>query len=134
VRAGTVENALLVGAFVDLLLRIDAVGHLSRDSPAVRVVLLAAGIVVVGIGTGLYISASIGAGPRDSLMLGLTRKLRTRVGLVRTGLEVSATVLGFALGGAVGIGTLAFALGIGPVVELSFALITYEEGSRQRHP
>jgi uncharacterized membrane protein YczE len=134
VRAGTVENALLVGAFVDLLLRIDAVGHLSRDSPAVRAVLLAAGIVVVGIGTGLYISASIGAGPRDSLMLGLTRKLRTRVGLVRTGLEVSATVLGFALGGAVGIGTLAFALGIGPVVELSFALITYEEGSRQRHP
>jgi uncharacterized protein len=132
VRAGTVANALLVGTFVDLLLRIDAVGHLSHDSLAVRAALLAAGIVVVGIGTGLYISASIGAGPRDSLMLGLTRKLRTRVGLVRTGLEVSATAVGFALGGTVGIGTLAFALGIGPVVELSFALIAYA-GRRGDH-
>jgi uncharacterized protein len=125
VRAGTIANALLVGTFVDLLLRVGAVAHLSHDSLAVRTVLLSAGIVLVGVGTGLYISASIGAGPRDALMLGLTRRLRTRVGLVRTGLEVSATAVGFALGGTVGIGTLAFALGIGPMVELSFALVAY---------
>jgi uncharacterized protein len=123
VRVGTVANALLVGSFVDVLLRVDSVQHLSHDSLPVRIALLAAGILVIGFGTGFYISANMGAGPRDSLMLGITRRVRSRVGVVRTGLEVSATAVGWALGGTVGIGTLAFALGIGPAVELSFALI-----------
>jgi uncharacterized membrane protein YczE len=124
VRVGTVANALLVGTFVDLLLRIGAVQDLGHDSLPVRVVLLVTGILVIGLGTGLYIGANMGAGPRDSLMLGITRRLRTRVGVVRTGLEVSATLAGFALGGTVGVGTLAFALGIGPAVELSFFLLS----------
>jgi uncharacterized protein len=124
VRVGTVANALLVGTFVDLLLRVGAIQDLGDDSLPVRIVLLVAGILVIGLGTGFYISANMGAGPRDSLMLGLTRRLRARVGIVRTGLEVSATLVGFALGGTVGVGTLAFALGIGPAVELSFFVIS----------
>jgi uncharacterized membrane protein YczE len=122
-QVGTLANALLVGTFVDLLLRLGAVQHLSHDALAVRIALLAGGILVIGLGTGLYISANLGAGPRDSLMLGINRRVKSRIGVVRTGLEVSATVIGFALGGTVGIGTLAFALGIGPAVELSFALL-----------
>ncbi len=120
---GTVANALLVGTFVDLLLRIGAVQGLAHDALPVRIALLVAGILVIGLGTGFYISAALGAGPRDSLMLGITRRVRSRVGVVRTCLELGATGLGYALGGNVGIGTLAFALGIGPAVELSFALI-----------
>ena len=120
---GTVANALLVGTFVDLLLRIGAVQGLAHDALPVRIALLVAGILVIGLGTGFYISASLGAGPRDSLMLGITKRVRSRVGVVRTCLELGATGLGYALGGNVGIGTLAFALGIGPAVELSFALI-----------
>jgi uncharacterized membrane protein YczE len=120
---GTVANALLVGTFVDLLLRIGAVQGLAQDALPVRIALLVAGILVIGLGTGFYISASLGAGPRDSLMLGITRRVRSRVGVVRTCLELGATGLGYSLGGNVGIGTLAFALGIGPAVELSFALI-----------
>lgn len=123
VRIGTVANALLVGTFVDLLLRNGSVQRLAHDPLGVRIGLLAAGILVIGLGTGLYIGANMGAGPRDSLMLGITRRVRSRVGVVRTGLEMSATLVGFALGGTVGIGTLAFALGIGPAVELSFVLI-----------
>jgi uncharacterized protein len=122
-QVGTVANALLVGTFVDLLLRIGAVQGLAHDALPVRVALLVAGILVIGLGTGFYISASLGAGPRDSLMLGITKRVRSRVGVVRTCLELGATGLGYALGGNVGIGTLAFALGIGPAVELSFALI-----------
>jgi uncharacterized membrane protein YczE len=122
-RVGTVANAVLVGTFVDLLLRIGAVQDLAHASFPVRLVLLAVGIGITSVGTALYIGAGMGAGPRDSLMLGITRRLRTRVGLVRTGLEVTATAVGFALGGTVGIGTVAFALGIGPAVELSFALL-----------
>ncbi len=123
VRVGTVANAVLIGVFTDLLLGIGAVQHLADDSLPVRIALLVAGILVMALGTALYIGAGMGAGPRDSLMLGITRRVRSRVGVVRTALEASATVAGFALGGTVGIGTLAFVLGIGPAVELSFALL-----------
>jgi uncharacterized protein len=125
VRVGTAANALLVGTFVDLLLRVGSIQGLAHDALPVRIVLLAAGILVIGFGTCLDISANMGAGPRDSLMLGITRRVRSRVGVVRTGLEVTATLVGFALGGTVGIGTLAFALGIGPAIELSFALLAH---------
>ena len=123
IRVGTVANAILVGAFVDLLLRIEAVQHLSDNPLPVRIGLLVAGIGITAVGTALYIGAGMGAGPRDSLMIGLTRRLRRRVGVVRGGLEISATAVGFAFGGTVGVGTLAFALGIGPAVEWSFSLL-----------
>lgn len=122
-RVGTVANALLVGTFVDLLLRVHRIAQLGHDSLATRIGLLAGGIVVIGFGTALYLGAELGAGPRDSLMLGLTRRSRSRIGVVRTGLEIVATAAGFALGGTVGVGTLAFALGIGPAIELSFAAL-----------
>lgn len=125
VRVGTAANALLVGTFVDLLLRVGSIQDLGHDSLPVRIVLLVAGILVIGFGTCLYISANMGAGPRDSLMLGITRRVRSRVGVVRTCLEIMATLAGFALGGTVGIGTLAFALGIGPAIELAFALLAH---------
>ncbi len=77
----------------------------------------------MGLATAVYIGAGMGAGARDSLMLVLTRRTRRRAGVVRTVLEATVTVIGFALGGTVGIGTLAFALGIGAAVEASFALL-----------
>lgn len=120
---GTVSNAILIGVFIDLLLRIDAVAGLDEASLGVRVGLLAAGLASFGIGSALYIGADLGAGPRDSLMLVLSRRSGVRIGAVRAGLEVGATVLGFALGGTVGVGTLAFAFGIGPLVELCFWLL-----------
>ncbi len=123
VRVGTVANALLVGGFTDLLLRIDAVQRLGHGSLPVRIGLLAAGIVIMALGTALYIGAGMGAGPRDSLMLGIVQRVRHRVGVVRTAIEAAATIAGFALGGTVGIGTLAFVLGIGPAIEVSFALL-----------
>jgi uncharacterized membrane protein YczE len=123
VRAGTIGNAILIGTFVDLLLRVGAVQQPAHSALPVRVLLLVGGIATVGAGTALYISAEIGAGPRDSLMLGITQRMHARVGVVRAWIEISATVAGFAMGGTVGIGTLAFALGIGPAVELSFAAL-----------
>lgn len=120
---GTVANAILVGTFIDLILRLSSVELLSHDALAIRVVLLFGGIALIGVGTAFYIGASLGAGPRDSLMLELTRRGRYRIGLVRTGIEACALAAGFALGGTVGIGTLAFALGIGPAVEASFWLL-----------
>jgi uncharacterized protein len=79
--------------------------------------------MLMGIGTGLYLGANLGAGPRDSLMVVGAKRTRLRIGVVRATLELSALAAGFALGGTVGVGTIAFAIGIGPVVELSFGLL-----------
>jgi len=120
---GTVANAVLIGLFVDWLTAIDAIDALSDTPLATRIALMVGGILVIGIGTGFYVGAGMGAGPRDSLMLVTSRRSGVRVGLTRATIEVAVTVLGFALGGTVGIGTLAFAFGIGPAVELSFWLL-----------
>jgi uncharacterized membrane protein YczE len=123
VGAGTVANAVLIGLFVDGLVGVGAFGGLGGQPLVVRALALAAGILVIGLGSGFYIGAGMGAGPRDSLMLVLARRTGIRIGAVRGGLEVGVTAVGFGLGGTVGIGTLAFALGIGPAVELAFWLL-----------
>jgi uncharacterized membrane protein YczE len=120
---GTVANAVLVGAFVDLLLRLHPVRELAEADLGVRVALLVLGILLIGVATALYVGAGFGAGPRDSLMLALTRWSGARIGIVRGLLEAAATVAGFVLGGTVGIGTLIFVIAIGPVVEASFVVL-----------
>ncbi len=117
---GTILNALLIGTFVIGLTEIGAVDALSEEGLAFRIGLIVVALVCFGVGSAFYICASMGAGPRDSLMLVTARGLKVRIGAARTGIEVAALLLGFALGGTAGIGTLVFALGIGPVVELSF--------------
>jgi uncharacterized protein len=120
---GTIANALCIGLMVDGLRLIGAVDGLSQQPLAPRIVMMVGGILTIGIGSAFYIGAGMGAGPRDSLMLVLAKRTRTRPGIVRTAIEVTVTVVGFALGGTVGIGTLAFAVGIGPAVELAFWLL-----------
>ena len=120
---GTVANAVLIGLFIEALLRIGPVADLAGSPLAARAALLPVGIALMGIGSAFYIGASYGAGPRDTLMLVLARRTGRRIGLVRAAIEAFALVAGFALGGPVGIGTLAFALLIGPSVEASFWLL-----------
>ncbi|MDX6493991.1 MAG: hypothetical protein QOH02_1926 [Gaiellaceae bacterium] len=122
---GTIANAVLIGLFIEALLRVDAVVDLAGSPLGLRMALLPLGIALMGIGSGFYIAASYGAGPRDTLMLVLSRRTGRRIGLVRTGIEACALVAGFILGGTVGIGTLAFALLIGPAVEASFWLLAH---------
>ena len=120
---GTVMNATLVGSFVIVLTALDSVDALSDGSLAARIGLLAVALFCFGVGSAFYICASLGAGPRDSLMLVISQRLGVRLGAARTGLELGALAVGFLLGGTVGVGTLVFAVGIGPVVELSFWLL-----------
>jgi uncharacterized protein len=117
---GTVLNALLIGTFVIGLTAIEAVDELSDSSLGGRVVLMGAALALFGVGSALYIGADMGAGPRDSLMVVASQRLGVRLGVSRTAIELVALVAGVVLGGTVGIGTLVFALGIGPAVELSF--------------
>jgi uncharacterized membrane protein YczE len=89
----------------------------------VRIPLLLLGIWLIGPASAFYIGADFGAGPRDTLMLVGSRRTGRRVGLVRAVLEVCALAIGIALGGTFGIGTVLFAVLVGPVVESSFALL-----------
>ena len=120
---GTVANAVLIGVFIEALLGLPAIAGLDESALGARIALLPIGLALFGVGTAFYIGAALGAGPRDSLMLVLSRRTGRRVGLVRGLLEVTVLVGGWILGGTVGIGTAAFALLIGPVVELSFGLL-----------
>lgn len=123
VGVGTLANALFVGTFVQLLTSVQAISELSDRGLATRIALLAIGIALMGFGSGLYLGAGLGAGPRDSLMVVGAERTRFRIGVVRGGLELTALAAGFTLGGTVGIGTVAFALLIGPAVESSFWLL-----------
>jgi uncharacterized membrane protein YczE len=115
---GTVLNAIVVGLAIGVTLAVvDAPSH-----AAVRIVLVLGGIALVGAGSGLYLTSRLGPGPRDGLMTGLHARTGRSLRLVRAGLEVSVTVAGAALGGTVGVGTLAFALLIGPCVQLFVGL------------
>ena len=120
---GTFLNALLIGSFLIVLAHVDLVTDLSEQDLTLRIVLLALALPFFGAGSALYICASMGAGPRDSLMLVTSQRLGIRIGAARTVLELAALLVGFALGGTAGIGTLVFALGIGPAVEASFWLL-----------
>lgn len=124
---GTVANALLVGAFVDLtMLVLDDAG-----SWPLAVLLLVSGVLLNGLATALYIGASLGSGPRDGLMTGLVRRTGRSVRLVRTALEGSVLVVGWLLGGTVGIGTVAYALAIGPVAHALLPVLTVRPGPRR---
>lgn len=116
---GTVANVVLVGVFVDLTLMV-----LPTVEPLPwRVVLLVAGVVVNAAATGLYIGAGYGPGPRDGLMTGLAARgwpLRWS----RLAIELAVLGVGLALGGTVGVGTVVYALAVGPLVQPFLALFT----------
>ena len=110
---GTVLNAVLIGVAIDATLPwLPGPGGWLAQAAFV-----AAGIGLVGIGSGLYLTARLGPGPRDGLMTGLHRRTGRSLRLVRTVIEGSALVAGALLGGTVGLGTVAFALLVGPAVQ-----------------
>jgi uncharacterized membrane protein YczE len=108
---GTLLNVLLIGTTIDLTLWVLD----EPSSAAVQWLFLIGGTVAFAVGSGFYIGAGLGPGPRDSVMTSLARR-GLRIGYVRTGIEVMVLILGWLLGGSVGVGTLVFALTIGPLV------------------
>ncbi|MGO4258369.1 membrane protein YczE [Marmoricola sp. RAF53] len=110
---GTIANSFVVGLSADAALGVLA----TPDSLSARVLLLVAGVLLNGLATALYIGSQFGPGPRDGLMTGLHRRTGVSIRAVRTTLEVSVVVLGFLLGGKVGVGTVLYALAIGPLVQ-----------------
>ncbi|WP_316525139.1 YczE/YyaS/YitT family protein [Kitasatospora brasiliensis] len=110
---GTVANVLVIGASMDLTLRV--VGDVT--ALPVRIALSVGAIALNGLATGLYIGARLGPGPRDGLMTGLHRRTGRSLRLLRTGIEVTVLTAGLLLGGTAGVGTVAYALAIGPMAQ-----------------
>lgn len=116
---GTIANAIVIGLAMDVSLNV-----LPRPEEIwVRVLFLALGILLNGVATGLYIGAGMGPGPRDGLMTGIAARGHS-IRVVRTGLEVTVLLLGWALGGNVGIGTVAYAVLIGPIAHVTIPAFT----------
>jgi uncharacterized membrane protein YczE len=123
---GTVSNILVIGFLIDAALQV-----LPEPHPiAARVGYLVVGIVLNGVATALYVGARMGPGPRDGLMTGLVRRTGRSVRLVRTSLEVLVVLAGIALGGTFGVGTILYAVTIGPLVQVFLPRLTVPELSR----
>lgn len=111
---GTLSNVVVIGIVVEATL---ALVEPATD-PGVRVTYLLAGVVLNGVATGMYIGAAFGPGPRDGLMTGLVARGAGSIRAVRTALEVTVLAVGFLLGGTVGIGTVVYAVAIGPLAHV----------------
>lgn len=116
---GTVLNALLVGPSAEVGLWLIP----EQTVLWVRILLFVGGLLLLAVATGLYIGARFGPGPRDGLMTGINAKFGIRLWIVRTSLEVIVLIIGWILGGDVGIGTLAFALLVGPLVHFTIPFL-----------
>ncbi len=116
---GTVLNVLLIGIAVDQGIALFE----QPDSLVLRAVMLVSGVVLNGLAGALYIGAHLGPGPRDGLFLGLVRRTGYSVRLMRTSVEITVLALGWLLGGTVGVGTVLYALAIGPIVQAFLPLV-----------
>jgi uncharacterized membrane protein YczE len=120
---GTLLNVLVIGAVIDLLLATPLLADLGSGPLVVRLGVTVLGILTVAVGSALYLGAHLGPGPRDGLMVALSARTGWRIGTARGALECTVLVLGVLLGGPVGLGTLLFAFGIGPAVQLAFRVL-----------
>ena len=125
VGVGTVANVLLIGTSAQLGLSVIP----QQTMPALQALVFAGGLALVALATGLYIGARLGPGPRDGLMTGLHRRTGWPIWVVRTGIEVIVLAVGWALGGQFGIGTIAFAFLIGPMVGVTLPLLRIPEAA-----
>ncbi len=132
---GTVANMILIGVFTDVVMKIIPLAGTWVSAA----LMFLAGVLLTAFATGMYIGAGLGIGPRDGVMIGISRRTGWQVGRVRTGIEIAVLAIGWLMGGMVGVGTVIFALLIGPATQWSMKLFgisstgaTREEVERER--
>jgi len=126
---GTLMNMYFIGLFIDLIIAWELIP--TPTDPMFQYLLLILSVAVLGVGSLFYMGVQLGAGPRDGLMLGLVRKLDRQVAYVRAGIEGTVLILGYLLGGPVGVGTVITALTTGYSVQLFFRLGRFNSKSKQ---
>ncbi|KUO77994.1 MAG: hypothetical protein APF81_09670 [Desulfosporosinus sp. BRH_c37] len=124
---GTLCNMLFIGLFMDFLMLNHLIPIYEGIIPSVIMMLL--GMAVIGVASYFYIGAALGSGPRDGLMIALTKMTHKSVRFIRNAIEISALIVGYLLGGFVGIGTLIMALVLGNIIQLSFTVLKFDINS-----
>lgn len=137
---GTLANMYFMGLYIDIFMASSWIP--SPGFWAAQLAMLLSGVLIIGWGSFFYLTAALGAGPRDSLMVGLIEKTAWPLWIVRTVIEASVTALGYLMGGPVGIGTIIIAFTLGPSVQLAFCIMraqakdiehtTFNWGSRKK--
>ena len=117
---GTILNIVVIAGTIEISMHLF---DLSTDSNFINLMVGSVGVVLVGLGSGIYLTANLGPGPRDGLMTGLQRVTQYPIAWVRVCIEVSVVAVGWVLGGTVGVGTLLFAFGIGPAVAFGLHIV-----------
>lgn len=121
---GTILNMFLIGIFLDWILILDLIPVSSNF--LLGLIMLIIGLFTIALGSYFYIDSAFGAGPRDSLMVALTRITKLPVGICRSGVELTVVLIGWKLGGLVGMGTVIAAFGIGFCVQTTFGLLKFD--------
>ena len=121
---GTIANMVLIGSFLDMIIALRIVPI--TVSLLMSIIMLTIGLIIMALATYFYINAGFGAGPRDSLMVALTRMTHLPIGVCRGGIEVLVVFIGWRLGGMVGIGTLISAMTIGLWIQTVFRLFRFD--------
>lgn len=121
---GTIGNVYFIGAFLDLIER----SHLipTPQNIALRFLLMVLGMIVISLATFLYLSAQLGSGPRDGLMVAITKLSNKPVGLIRSAIEITALLIGYLMGGKVGWGTLIMSIGLGFFTQVTFKIFNFD--------
>ena len=115
---GTIMNIIIIAIMIDITIFYIE----TPESYISKIIMAATAVLIVGLGSGFYLIANLGPGPRDGLMIGIQRKTNFPIAAVRSSLEIIVVLIGWYLGGTVGIGTLLFAFGVGPAVALGLFL------------
>lgn len=124
---GTILNMLLIGVFLDMIMALKVIPKL--DHVVLGTLMMIGGLFVIALASYFYIGAAFGAGPRDSLMVALTRKTGLSVGICRGSIELLAVVIGWRMGGKLGLGTILSALAIGFCVQMTFKWLKFDATS-----
>jgi uncharacterized membrane protein YczE len=125
---GTILNILIVGTVTNLTLLITPIA----SQLLLQIFWLVSGLLIIGLGSALYLGSRLGAGPRDGLMMAFYRRSGRSIRVVRSIIEISVLLIGWLLHGTIGIGTLAFAITIGPIIQFMFRLIGDHELASNR--
>lgn len=121
---GTILNMFLIGIFLDLILKFELIPK--ANHMITGIIMVSIGLFVIALASYFYIGSAFGAGPRDSLMVAITRKTGWPIGLCRGAIEIMAVLIGWKLGGMVGIGTIISALLVGVCVQMTFKLLQFD--------
>lgn len=128
---GTVGNVIFIGLFLDLIQASGVLPIYRAIFP--RFVMMMVGMALISLATYLYLGAELGSGPRDGLMVALTKKLKLPVGVIRSAIEISALIAGYFMGGSVGWGTIIMSLGMGFFIQTTFSLFKLDVSQLKQH-